>query len=228
MAPEGYSSRGRNDSPTAVRERRSPEESRGKGRDYSRTAVLDTMGMATILLAILGLSGIVPPALSILSLVCLGVSLIKGGASTARDARLIDGGVATRAGNWFGIEALLGVVGIFLAILAFFLHAADLILSLASMAMGTALAAGGFGTLALNAQLVSEACGADVEERQDLTRAAAIELSVGTISIGLGIIASLGVIPMVLSLVAALLMGAAVTVAGGLVAVRVAKVLGSS
>jgi len=189
-------------------------------------------GAGALILAILGLLGVLPFTLTSVAAIVLGVGLLLGGATLARRyARAVPSVAMVRGrqevAGALGLQALAGVAGIVLGILALLGVAPALLLSVAVLVLGTALmaAGGGMARLARSARWL-RGDPLRATESEGVYAAAGWEALIGIGAVVLGILALTGHSPLTLALVAMLSIGAAMLVGGSLVAARLFSFFG--
>jgi len=172
--------------------------------------------LGTIVLAILGLAGIFTNIVASVAAIVIGAvfladSMLARAAVSTLNARGISSGIGS--GMTAGFFA--GVAGIVLGILSFF-HAAPVLLAVTVLAYGAALLLGGEGLSRLNWLLANSA-----ESRPE----AVAESGGGSVFMGLavtvlGILAVIGLVPMTLTLVGFLCLGAGAFFSGSSTAMQ--------
>jgi hypothetical protein len=177
-------------------------------------------------LAILALLGLLPLTLNAIAAIAIGAALLIGGAALARRyARSAPAGYSVRGrqevAGALGLQAIAGVAGLALGILALLRIDPLTLLAVASIVFGAALLAGGgaMARLARSARWVRS-------ETDPLSAAGGWESLVGIGAIVLGILALTGHVPMTLTLVAMLSVGAAILVSGSVLASRLFGMFG--
>jgi hypothetical protein len=187
-------------------------------------------GAAGLILAILALLGVLPATLAAVAAIALGAGLLIGGATLARRyAQLVPAVMFTRAreeiAGALGLQALAGVAGIVLGILAL-LGGSFTLLSVAAIVFGAALLAAGSGL----ARLTRSARWFRTDTMRSADEggyaAAGWEALVGLGAAVLGILALTGHDPAVLTYVALLCVGAAAAIGGSLLTARLFSVFG--
>lgn len=191
-------------------------------------------GAAAVVLAILGLAGLLPTYLLSIAAIAVGVALLfEGGAIAVRYSRLLNETAGSRIssaelGGGMGVEVIGGVSGIVLGILA--------LLGLAPMTL-TAVAAIVFGgTLLLSSGTATRlnCLAIDCHGLPDTTRrvareavfaAASVQVLVGLGGGILGLLALLGIHPMLLTLIAMLSLGGSVLLSGSAISNKMLGVL---
>ncbi|WP_437943480.1 hypothetical protein WMF27_41430 [Sorangium sp. So ce281] len=190
-------------------------------------------GAATIVLAIIGLTGIIPGELASIATIVFGAALIAhGGAIASRFGALtratppVEWDTRGELGGGLGAELVCGAAGVVLGILALLGLAPMTLTSIAVIVFGGALLLGGGATADLGAL---DTHGAHQHlayvARQASMAAAGLQSLVGAAAVVLGILALVGIYPMVLTFVALLELGAAVVVSGTAVSGRAAAAL---
>ncbi|WP_437640508.1 hypothetical protein [Sorangium sp. So ce854] len=190
-------------------------------------------GAATVVLAILALTGTLQGYLIPIATIVLGVALLAHGSAVAARLRDLSAGAGaagwdTRAelGGGTGAELIGGAAGVVLGILALVGIAPTVLLPVAVIVFGGALLLGGGVTADLGSL---EAPGAH-ERLGDVSRQASVAASglqtlVGAGAVVLGILALVGIDPVVLTLVGLLALGSAVVLSGTTVSGRMASIL---
>jgi hypothetical protein len=183
-------------------------------------------GAAAVVLAILGLLGVLPLTFTAIAAIALGVALLLGGAALARRySRLVPAAAASRArqeiAGALGLQAIAGVTAIVLGILALLRIDALMLLGVTAIVLGAALVAagGGMARLARSARWLRG-------EGDSVYAASGWEALVGIGAVVLGILALTGHAPLTLTLVAMLSVGAAILVGGTVLASRLFGVFG--
>lgn len=190
-------------------------------------------GAGTVVLAILALAGILPGYLAAIATIVFGVALIaQGGAVASRFRHLIqetapyEWDTRTEIGGGMGAELFAGVAGIVLGILALIGIGTAALIPIAVIVFGGALLLGSGAAMDLGS---FGAPGADPRfahlARQASVAASGTQALVGVGAIVLGILALVGLDPLMLTLVGLLVLGAAVLVSGTAVSSRMAAVL---
>lgn len=180
-------------------------------------------GIATIVLAIIGLSGVKPDILVSISTIVFGAALlIQGGAMLTEYAQIEvapDTNVATSGG---GLSALflVGVGGIVLGVLALLGVHAPVLTAVSVIAFGAALI---LSSSAVWQLLTSRSVAARFQSRAPMLRVVASEVAAGSVGLQamaglavvvLGILAVSGILTEALTLVALLVAGAAIVLTG--------------
>lgn len=165
--------------------------------------------LATIALAIVGLAGVFSPTMASIATIIVGAAiLIEGGsfgATTGVLSRSSSGAQSTTAvGGGIGAQALGGVAGIVLGILALLGVSQPTLLSVAVLVYGATFMLGSFALGQASFGMGSEAVSAS----------AGGEIMVGLAGVVLGILAVIGLDRIVLVLVALLCLGAAALFSG--------------
>jgi hypothetical protein len=188
----------------------------------SGTFVEGVGGAATVVLAILGLTGVMPLELAAIAAIAFGVALVaEGGTIASRFSRLLarSGGSEVDVadlGGGMSAEFLGGATGALLGLLAV-LHIAPMhLVPIAVVIFGGALLLGNGATaqaseLALGAASKPEA---HAVAREAMLAAASSQVLVAMGAIALGIIAIVGIHPATLTLAALLALGASVVLTG--------------
>jgi hypothetical protein len=183
-------------------------------------------GAAAIVLAILGLVGILPNVLGSIAIIAVGAALlIAGGAIAASFTRAVEANAApgmTRHSvvRGMGGEAMTGVAGIVLGILALIGVATPVLMSISAIVLGAGLlmASGAMARLESLTRVESTAAGSVTHDT--VYAATGTEVLVGVGAIVLGILGLAHHDPVTLSLVAMLAIGASVLLSGSALAAR--------
>lgn len=180
-------------------------------------------GIATIVLAIIGLSGLKPEVLvSISTIVFAAALLIQGGAMLSEFALMefAPGANVGASGGGLSSLFLVGAAGLVLGVLALLGVYSAVLTSAAIIAFGTALL---ISSAAVWQLLTSRSVAAQFETREPMLRVIASEIAAGSSGlqamaglavIVLGILAVCGVYTAPLTLVALLVAGAAIVLTG--------------
>ncbi len=181
-------------------------------------------GVITVVLAIVGLSGVHPLDLAGVGAIALGIALMFEGAFIARRySELLAGAQQARPtgrtiGRGVPAESLGGLAGIILGILALLRVDAGVLLSTTAIAFGGALLLGSGATSDLKLPTLAgqETKGPTVERlaHEAIAVVAGGVALVGVAALGLGILGVLGVVPFTMTLVALLCVGASILMAG--------------
>jgi hypothetical protein len=192
-------------------------------------------GLGAVVLAIVALAGLFPAYLGPIAAIVLGVALLfEGGSIAARYSRLLgevvaSHRVASELGGGMSAELLGGAGGIVLGILALLGLAPDVLMSVVAIVFGGALLLGSSATWSLN-HLIVEHWYAGHETARRVARsmvsaAAGAQVLVGIGAVVLGIVALVGMHPMMLSLIAILAVGASVALSGSAVSGKMFSML---
>lgn len=180
-------------------------------------------GIATIVLAIVGLSGVKPDILLSIATVVFGAALlIQGGAMLTEYAQIEVLPESNVAGSGGGLSALflVGTAGIVLGVLALLGVHAPVLASVAAIAFGAALIVSSSAVWQL---LTSRSVAAQFQSRSPMLRIVASEVAAGSAGVQamaglavivLGILAVSGIYTDSLALVALLAAGAAIVLTG--------------
>jgi len=189
-------------------------------------------GIATIVLAVLGLAGVIPSIMAGIATVVFGVALlIQGGTMLSEYAGIIfPQGVKASSIDQFGGNSLsavflVGAAGIVLGILALLGIHPDPLVPIAVIAYGTALVLSSNAVwhlyvikhMALRRETTSEVAGAEVLASEMASGSAAIQALAGLAAVVLGILAIAGSVAAdntVLVLVALLALGGTLVLTG--------------
>src|ERR1700732_543089 len=185
-------------------------------------------GIATIVLAILGLAGLAPAMMIAIATIIFGVALlIQGGTMLSEYARIIFPPGAKAAsvdhfgGNSLSAVFLVGAAGIVLGLLAL-LGINSHLTSVAVIAFGTALVLSSNSVWHLHvlkhavatAESQSQLAGSEILASEMASGSASIQALAGLAAIVLGILAVAGTDVIVLTLVALLALGATLVMSG--------------
>ncbi len=190
-------------------------------------------GAAAVVLAILGLLGLLPMTLGAIAMIALGVALLAGGAALSRRYSTgVPTNAVTRARQEIvgalGMQALGGVAAIVLGVLALLRVDPATLLAIGVLVLGGALlaAGGSIARLARSARWLRAEPGrlSDADSWSPATGWWEAEVGIGALV--LGILALTGHNPMTLTLVALLCVGAALLVGGTLIAARLFSYFG--
>jgi hypothetical protein len=189
-------------------------------------------GAAGLVLAILGLLGILPLTLDAIAGIALGVALLLGGAAlAARYSRAIPPTALPRArhdiSGALGLQAIAGIAAVVLGVLALLGVSSLELLGVTVIVLGAALLAvgGGMARLGRSARWLRADAGRSGEV-DSASVAAGWEALIGVAAVVLGILALTGRSPLMLTLIAMLCVGAALLVTGSLVASRLFSFFG--
>lgn len=189
-------------------------------------------GAAGLVLAILGLLGILPLTLDAIAGIALGVALLLGGAAlAARYSRAIPPTALPRArhdiSGALGLQAIAGIAAVVLGVLALLGVSSLELLAVTVIVLGAALLAvgGGMARLGRSARWLRGDPGRSGEV-DSASVAAGWEALIGVAAVVLGILALTGRSPLMLTLIAMLSVGAALLVTGSLVASRLFSFFG--
>jgi hypothetical protein len=179
-------------------------------------------GAAAIVLAILGLIGIFPVPLASIAVIALGLSLLVGGGTLAAQysrllSRTAPGYAAQVVGGGMTLEALCGLAGTVLGILALLHFRPEALLGAAVLVYGGALLLASMSTARLvemRGRAVGDLPGEHEWSRDAVYAASGSDLLIGGAAVVLGILALSGFTPMTLILVALLCLGASVLLSG--------------
>lgn len=193
-------------------------------------------GAATVVLAILGLANMWPDYMASIATITFGVALLaQGGAIAARYSQLLreatpfEWDARTEVGG-MGAELLAGGAGVVLGILGILGIGTPTLIPIAVIVFGAALLLGSSAAVDLGTLTALSTAEASTERfahvvRQASTAASGAQVLVGISAIVLGILALVGVQPLAITLVALLVVGAAVLFSGAAVSSRVASVM---
>jgi hypothetical protein len=191
-------------------------------------------GLGGVVLAIVGLAGLLPMYLLAIASIAVGVAfLCEGGAIAARWSNLLrmEGGTTseeTELGSGVGVEVLGGIAGIVLGILALLQLVPLTLMAVAAIVFGATLLISSATTMQLNSLHIEGFSWPDRARRvarEALKAAAGMQVLAGLACGVLGIIALVGTYPLTLPLVAMLCAGAAVLLSGAAVSTRMLSLL---
>ncbi len=173
-------------------------------------------GGAGIVLAIIGLANILPHVMIPISTIALGAALLfEGGAVTARFTDLLEkmgtGRIEiSELGVGLTTELVGGLAGIVLGILALLNVSPAVLLPVAVIVFGVTLLFGSTVTARLNSLQISRSGEHEAFRevaREAVSAAAGVQLLLGLVAITLGILAVVGMSPVVMNLIALLCIG---------------------
>jgi hypothetical protein len=212
---------------------RPQEGSRTAATELRFGSVGESVGAAAaVVLAILGLIGLLPLTLDSIAAIVLGVAMLLGGAAISRQySRMAPpssvGHARREVASALGLQALAGVAGIVLGVLALLGVRALELLSITALIFGGALlvAGGGLARLARSARSLrgEPAAASEVEAMYSVGGGEAV---IGAAAVVLGIIALTHPAPIALTLVAMLCVGAALLIGNSVIPARVFSVVG--
>lgn len=179
-------------------------------------------GIGAVVLAILGLAGVLPFVLAAVATICVGAALIlEGGALTARYSRILrEVGARSQTevgevGGGMTTELLGGVAGVVLGVLAILGVASLSLMAIAAIVFGVSLLLGSGTTTHLNALPSDYEMASAARVAGEAVRASAgTQVLVGLASATLGVLALIGLSPLTLVLVAMLGVGGATLMTG--------------
>jgi len=180
-------------------------------------------GAGAIILAILGLIGILPTPLASIAVIAIGLSLLVGGGTVVAQysrllARTEPGYNAQIVGGGMTMEALCGLAGVVLGILALLDLDSVTLLSVSALIYGGALLMASLATARLN-EMRTRLAAVEPNKAAEIAReavyaASGSEVLIGATAVVLGILALSGIGALTLTLVALLCVGASVLVSG--------------
>jgi hypothetical protein len=180
-------------------------------------------GIATIVLAIIGLSGVKPDVLVSISTIVFGAALlIQGGAMLSEFAQIEMTADSNAGSSGGGLSSLflVGVAGIVLGVLALLAVHATMLTAIAVIAFGAALV---ISSSAVWHLLTSRSMAVRFQARGPMLRVVASEVAAGSTGVQamaglavivLGILAVSGIFTVDLTLIALLVAGAAILLTG--------------
>lgn len=188
-------------------------------------------GIGAVVLAILGLLGILPFTFAAIGTIVLGGALVVEGVSIAtRLARLYGtaGAPDTELNTGLSAELLTGIAAIALGVLALIGVDRMIMLPVAVIVLGAGLLFGSAATARVNTIAIGGYAPPDVKGRvahESVYGASAAQVLVGIAAIVLGILGLVGTTPLELTLVAILALGASIMLAGAAVGGRLMAAL---
>lgn len=191
-------------------------------------------GIGAVVLAILGLSGIIPDTLAAIGMIAAGGAFIsQGGAvatqySKAMSLSTDDRIDAAELGGGLTAEILGGIAGATLGILALIGIQDQTLLAVAAIVFGSSLLLGSGMMARLNAisrEPMAEHETADFIAREAVMATGGAQVLAGIGAGALGVLALVGIQPMTLILVALLTVGAAIVVSGSAVTAKMMTLL---
>jgi len=184
-------------------------------------------GAAAVVLAILGLVGVLPLYMVSIAAICIGAAMFQEGTAIASQFKELeehingsDEKTKVALGGGMGFQVLGGIAGIVLGILALVGVAPGVLISVAAIAMGGALLLGAGATERLDRLQTQWSVRHHRPQwmHDSILGASGLQVLAGLGAVTLGIIALSGVAPMVLDLVAMLTIGGSVLLAGSAIA----------
>jgi hypothetical protein len=186
-------------------------------------------GTGAIALSIIGLAGVMMPWMVTIATILVGIALLfEGGAIGARFSSLLSetgGGrlSALELGGGMTAELFGGVAGVILGILSILGVYSMILVPIAAIVFGGTLLVGSGATTRLNDLQIERAC--DKQEARHVARAAVrsatgFQVLIGLGTLTLGILAVIGMVPMILSLVAMLAAGFSTLLSGSAISSR--------
>jgi hypothetical protein len=194
-------------------------------------------GIGAIVLAILGLSHILPEIMLPIAAIAVGAAfLFEGGAATARFSSLLSAALSEERKDKnvreFGIgittEFFTGVVGIVLGVLAILGVYPLILVPAAAIVFGSGLMLGSVMTARLNSLWVEATEKREIVRevtREALAASAGVQTLIGLGAVTLGILSIVGLNPLVLSLIAMLSIGFADLLSGSSIVGRFKSIL---
>lgn len=182
-------------------------------------------GIAAIVLAIIGLTGLLPGDMAAIAAIVLGASLLLQGGAVMSGLRHF--GASAGLGGAMSAESMGGIAAIVLGVLALLGTSPAILLAAAAIALGAGLLLGAGampfagGTTTSTTGTLEEACSHAVM-RATSSAFASGQAFIGIGAVVLGILAVVGIAPVTLELVAFLGLGAGVLFAGSALGTRAA------
>ena len=189
-------------------------------------------GAGAMVLAILGLVGILPLLMLYVATIAVGAALLfEGGAVSGRVATMLGSENRSRAelaeiGTGMSAEFLAGVAGVVLGVLALLGIAPITLVSIAAIVYGGALVLGSSATARINSLTFNryEGSTARAAAQEAIVAASGVQILVGIGAIVLGIMSLIGILPLTLLLVSMLMLGFADILSGGAIGGRVLSI----
>lgn len=179
-------------------------------------------GVAAVILAVVGLANIESSLMAAITAIVLGGALLlQGGLVAAEYTEILsrfEGGTYAEFGGGLGAETLAGVAAMVLGVLALFGLNAQNLVSVAAIVLGSGLVLSTGVVMRLNSVKIdiAEGSGAAKAAANDAISAAGFtQVFVGLVAVVLGVLALIGLNPLILSLVAMLVVGASTMLSGG-------------
>jgi hypothetical protein len=178
-------------------------------------------GIATVILAIVALSGVNPGVLVPAAVIVFGVALlVQGGTMLSEHARVVfpAGGVGSMEqfrGGDLSVLFLVGIGGIVLGILAMLGIAAATLTGVSVIAFGAGLILSANSVRELHVVRPAGMSGHEMIAGEMASGSAGVQLLAGMTAVVLGILAVCGVNPSVLMLSALIVLGGSVVLSGG-------------
>ncbi|MDG5814581.1 hypothetical protein QA601_05810 [Chitinispirillales bacterium ANBcel5] len=210
-----------------------------KGEPRQNQATAKTIGTGTLaegivgagamVVAILGLVGILPLIMLYVATIAVGAALLfEGGAvssrigTMARSERALSNEYA-ELGTGMTAEFLAGAAGVVLGVLALLGIAPITLVSIAAIVYGGALILGSSATARINSLSFRnyETESGSQAAQEALVAASGVQMLVGIGAAVLGILALIGIAPVTLTLVCMLMLGFADIISGGAIGTRV-------
>jgi hypothetical protein len=193
-------------------------------------------GTAAVVLAILGLAGLLPAEMARVATIVVGAALLfEGGSLVSRFSKVLsetDGEILGTAeiGGGVTVELVGGLAGVVLGILALMGVVPMTLMSVAVIVFGAALLLATGTTSRLNALTYQGAGSQQTQTHHQLAReavaaASGVQLLLGLGAITLGILALVGITPITLVLVGFLSVGASILFSGSAIAGRMIGIL---
>jgi hypothetical protein len=191
-------------------------------------------GVVAVVLAILGLAGLLPVYMLDIATIAVGVALLfEGGAIAMRYSRLLSETAGSRMsstemGGGMSVEILGGIAGIALGILALLGLVSLTLTAVAAIVFGATLLLSSGTTTRLNCLMIDGHGWSDTTRhmaREAVLSAASVQVLVGLAGGVLGLLALLGIHPLTLTLVAMLCVGGSVLLSGAAVSGKMLSIL---
>jgi hypothetical protein len=180
-------------------------------------------GAAAVVLAILGLAGMLPVYMAAVATIAVGAALFfEGGSMAAKCRRIISeagGGriEAAEIGGGMTAEITAGLAGVTLGVLALLGAVPMTLIAIAAIVFGGSLLISSGATSRMNEAAVSSGEGNETAKavaREAVSASAGAQVLIGLGGAVLGILALLNLNPMVLTLVAMLIIGFSILLSG--------------
>lgn len=204
-------------------------ESRVKGA-FGSSMAEGLAGIGAVSLSIIGLGHVIPEIMVSIATICIGVALaFEGGSISARYSALVSEPDSETGVTTGGVTALFvgGAAGIALGILGLVNVAPMVLIPVAAIVFGAALVLDSGTNERLSLLEARHTEGFHTSEtiiKESARTSSGLQVLIGGGSIALGILALVGMAPMILSLVSMLIVGAANLLTGSIIGVRLAKV----
>lgn len=186
-------------------------------------------GAGAVVLAILGLVGVLPVVFLSIATIGVGVALLFEGAGVAaryEEALQPETGAGSRLGGGITAEFTAGAAGTVLGILALLGVSSFTLTAIAAIVFGGGLLLSSGTTADIDRVLAIRGAGARPGDGGALVTAAGAQVFVGLAAAGLGVLAIIGLSSLTLTLVAMLAIGFSVLMSGSAVGRQVIRAMG--